>query len=169
MGKLGDFMPEGVKEKYKMNDRKDRPQSKFKRYKRTAKSRSKMWFITQTLLRSDPKMARADIKRAVKKKYGESVGESVIDEAIWIYKKKVEAQSQGLEKSKESYKKLSQTDKIELLKFIVSQEDIQCMLSSGGYSWASVQLPPTRLPRQTASTEKTSNRITSAESRSLCP
>jgi hypothetical protein len=67
-----------------------RTPTKSKKVKRTAKSRSKMWHITN-LLQENPEISDADIKRSIRAKYTrndgrpESVSESVIQEARYIF------------------------------------------------------------------------------------
>ena len=61
------------------------------RLKRTGKTRSKMWDITRKILPQKPSATDADIKRCIRAKYGETVSDGIIQEARWIFKRKVES------------------------------------------------------------------------------
>lgn len=71
------------------------PTGKGRKKKRTGKSRAKMWHITG-LLQQNPEVSDADIKRSIRTKFTkkdgspEAVSDDIIQEARWIFARRLE-------------------------------------------------------------------------------
>jgi len=67
------------------------PQRGNGKTQRNAKTRAKMWYITRRLLQQNPGINDADIRRGVKRQFGEDVAPDIVKEARYIFARKVES------------------------------------------------------------------------------